>query len=60
MDRSGDLRVNDGLGAAFGVVSGVAGATSANGQFILLSGLAAAIASGFDGKRRVPCFKIRT
>ena len=27
--------VNDGLGAAFGVVSGVAGATSANGEFAL-------------------------
>ncbi|MFZ1978801.1 MAG: VIT1/CCC1 transporter family protein [Bacteroidota bacterium] len=40
--------VNDGLGAAFGVVSGVAGATSANGQFILLSGLAAAIASALS------------
>ena len=40
--------VNDGLGAAFGVVSGVAGATSVNGQFILLSGLAAAIASALS------------
>jgi predicted membrane protein (TIGR00267 family) len=40
--------VNDGLGAAFGVVSGVAGATSANGEFVLLSGLAAAIASALS------------
>jgi len=40
--------VNDGLGAAFGVVSGVAGATSVNGDFILLSGLAAAVASALS------------
>ncbi len=40
--------VNDGLGAAFGVVSGVAGATAANGEFVLLSGLAAAIASALS------------
>ncbi len=40
--------LNDGLGAAFGVVSGVAGATSANGEFILLSGLAAAVASALS------------
>jgi vacuolar iron transporter family protein len=40
--------VNDGLGAAFGVVSGVAGATSANSEFILLSGFAAAIASALS------------
>ena len=40
--------VNDGLGAAFGVVSGVAGATSANGEFVLLSGFAAAIASALS------------
>lgn len=40
--------MNDGLGAAFGVVSGVAGATSANGEFVLLSGLAAAIASALS------------
>ena len=40
--------VNDGLGAAFGVVSGVAGATAANGEFILLSGLAAAVASALS------------
>jgi VIT1/CCC1 family predicted Fe2+/Mn2+ transporter/demethoxyubiquinone hydroxylase (CLK1/Coq7/Cat5 family) len=40
--------VNDGLGAAFGVVSGVAGATAANGEFVLLSGLAACIASALS------------
>ncbi len=40
--------VNDGLGAAFGVVSGVAGATDANGKFVLLSGLATAIASALS------------
>ncbi len=40
--------VNDGLGAAFGVVSGVAGATSANGEFVLLSGFAAALASALS------------
>jgi VIT1/CCC1 family predicted Fe2+/Mn2+ transporter/rubrerythrin len=40
--------VNDGLGAAFGVVSGVAGATSANSEFILLSGLAAMVASALS------------
>ena len=40
--------VNDGLGAAFGVVSGVAGATNTNGEFVLLSGFAAAIASALS------------
>jgi VIT1/CCC1 family predicted Fe2+/Mn2+ transporter/rubrerythrin len=40
--------VNDGLGAAFGVVSGVAGATNANGEFVLLSGFAAMIASALS------------
>ncbi len=40
--------INDGLGAAFGVVSGVAGATAANSQFVLLSGLATAIASALS------------
>jgi VIT1/CCC1 family predicted Fe2+/Mn2+ transporter len=40
--------VNDGLGAAFGVVSGVAGATNANNEFVLLSGLAATIASALS------------
>lgn len=40
--------VNDGLGAAFGVVSGVAGATQANSEFVLLSGFAAAVASALS------------
>ena len=40
--------VNDGLGAAFGVVSGVAGATNVNGKFVLLSGMATAIASALS------------
>lgn len=40
--------VNDGLGAAFGVVSGVAGATSVNAEFVLLSGLATALASALS------------
>ncbi len=40
--------VNDGLGAAFGVVSGVAGATNVNGKFVLLSGIATAIASALS------------
>jgi VIT1/CCC1 family predicted Fe2+/Mn2+ transporter/rubrerythrin len=40
--------VNDGLGAAFGVVSGVAGATNVNAKFVLLSGIATAIASALS------------
>lgn len=40
--------VNDGLGAAFGVVSGVAGATHANSDFVLLSGVATAVASALS------------
>jgi VIT1/CCC1 family predicted Fe2+/Mn2+ transporter/rubrerythrin len=40
--------VNDGLGAAFGVVSGVAGATNVNGKFVLLSGIAVGIASALS------------
>jgi vacuolar iron transporter family protein len=40
--------VNDGLGAAFGVVSGVSGATQANGEFVLLSGFATMIASALS------------
>jgi VIT1/CCC1 family predicted Fe2+/Mn2+ transporter/rubrerythrin len=39
---------NDGLGGAFGVVSGVAGATDANAQWVLLSGIAAAVASALS------------
>jgi predicted membrane protein (TIGR00267 family) len=40
--------VNDGLGAAFGVVSGVSGATGANSEFVLLSGFAAMVASALS------------
>ena len=40
--------MNDGLGAAFGVVSGVAGATNADVNFVLISGIAAAIASALS------------
>ena len=40
--------MNDGLGAAFGVVSGVAGATQANGEFVLVSGFATMIASALS------------
>ncbi|MEP7198630.1 MAG: VIT1/CCC1 transporter family protein [Chloroflexota bacterium] len=40
--------VNDGLGAVFGIVSGVAGATQAKGEFVLLAGLAGMIASAIS------------
>lgn len=40
--------LNDGLGAAFGVVSGVAGATSVDSEFVLLSGIAAMVASALS------------
>ena len=40
--------INDGLGAAFGVVSGVAGATHVNSAFVLLSGFASMIASALS------------
>jgi len=40
--------LNDGLGAAFGVVSGVAGATHVNSGFVLLSGFASMIASALS------------
>jgi len=40
--------VNDGLGAAFGVVSGISGATHVNSQFVLLSGFATLIASALS------------
>ena len=40
--------INDGLGAAFGVVSGVAGATRVNSSFVLLSGFASMIASALS------------
>jgi VIT1/CCC1 family predicted Fe2+/Mn2+ transporter/rubrerythrin len=40
--------INDGLGAAFGVVSGVAGATHVNSSFVLLSGFASMVASALS------------
>ena len=40
--------VNDGLGAIFGIVSGVSGATLGNSKFVLLSGLAGMIASALS------------
>jgi VIT1/CCC1 family predicted Fe2+/Mn2+ transporter len=40
--------VNDGLGAIFGIVSGVSGATSGNGKYVLLAGLAGMIASALS------------
>ncbi|WP_134389533.1 VIT1/CCC1 transporter family protein [Methylacidiphilum sp. Yel] len=40
--------INDGLGAVFGIVSGVAGATENQTQYILISGLAGMIASSLS------------
>ena len=40
--------VNDGLGAVFGIVSSVAGATTGNPKFVLLAGLAGMVASAFS------------
>ncbi len=40
--------VNDGLGAIFGIVSGVSGATAGNGHYVLLAGLAGMIASALS------------
>jgi vacuolar iron transporter family protein len=40
--------VNDGLGAIFGIVSGVSGATSGNSHYVLLAGLAGMIASALS------------
>ena len=40
--------VNDGLGAIFGIVSGVSGATLGNSKFVLLAGLAGMIASALS------------
>ncbi len=37
--------MNDGLGSVFGVVAGVAGATSASAQFVIISGVAAVVAN---------------
>jgi vacuolar iron transporter family protein len=40
--------VNDGLGAVFGIVSAVAGATDASPRFVLIAGLAGMIGSAFS------------
>ena len=40
--------VNDGLGAIFGIVSGVSGATLGNSKFVLIAGLAGMIASALS------------
>ncbi len=40
--------VNDGLGAIFGIVSGVSGATAGNQHYVLLAGLAGMIASALS------------
>jgi len=40
--------VNDGLGAIFGIVSGVSGATLGNSHFVLVAGLAGMIASALS------------
>ncbi len=40
--------VNDGLGAIFGIVSGVSGATAGNREYVLLAGLSGMIASALS------------
>jgi vacuolar iron transporter family protein len=40
--------VNDGLGAIFGIVSGVSGATSGDSRFVLVAGLAGMVASALS------------
>lgn len=40
--------MNDGLGSVFGVVAGVAGATSASAQFVIVSGIAAVVANAIS------------
>ncbi len=40
--------VNDGLGAIFGIVSGVSGATLGNSKFVLLAGVAGMVASALS------------
>ncbi len=40
--------VNDGLGAIFGIVSGVSGATTGNAQYVLLAGISGMIASALS------------
>ena len=44
--------INDGLGAIFGIVSGVSGATLGNSKWVLLSGLAGMIASALSRTAR--------
>lgn len=39
---------NDGLGAVFGIVSGVSGATAGNERFVLIAGLTATLASAIS------------
>jgi VIT1/CCC1 family predicted Fe2+/Mn2+ transporter/rubrerythrin len=40
--------VNDGLGAIFGIVSGVSGATAGNSKYVLLAGISGLIASALS------------
>jgi len=40
--------INDGLGAIFGIVSGVSGATLGNSKFVLLAGIAGMVASALS------------
>jgi VIT1/CCC1 family predicted Fe2+/Mn2+ transporter/rubrerythrin len=40
--------VNDGLGAIFGIVSGVSGATAGNSKYVLLAGLSGLVASALS------------
>jgi len=40
--------INDGLGAIFGIVSGVSGATLGNSRFVLIAGLAGMVASALS------------
>ncbi|MDR3692844.1 MAG: VIT1/CCC1 transporter family protein [Fimbriimonas sp.] len=40
--------INDGLGAIFGIVSGVSGATLGNSRFVLLAGIAGMVASALS------------
>ena len=40
--------VNDGLGAIFGIVSGVSGATAGDSKYVLLAGLSGMIASALS------------
>ncbi len=40
--------VNDGLGAIFGIVSGVSGATAGSGKYVLIAGIAGMVASALS------------